>query len=173
MKRNRLWASRAFSRGHCKVTGRGELQRGDGGLIPCPSARAEGGPLRVETRYAREHFPGIFSDLHFGNHFGRAAAPGAAAKPKVSKPEMCRAIGAVALVDDSADYAAQCAEAGVPTVLFGEYGWNRTFERTAAAAYRRTGARASRRKAILGARGRLVRAGDGDAAAARGGGGPE
>ena len=96
-----------------------------------PLARAERGPNR---RYAREHFPGTFSDLHFGNHFGRAAAPGAAAKPKVSKPEMCRAIGAVALIDDSADYATQCAEAGVPTVLFGEYGWNAKFEGAAAAA---------------------------------------
>ena len=32
--------------------------------------------------------------------------------------------GAVCLIDDSQTYAAQCAEAGIPCVLFGEYAWN-------------------------------------------------
>jgi hypothetical protein len=31
----------------------------------------------------------------------------------------------VALIDDSIDYARGMAEAGIPCLLFGEYGWNR------------------------------------------------
>jgi len=65
-----------------------------------------------------KHYPGIFTSLHFGNHFGTSGV-------KVSKPDMCQRIGAVALVDDSLDYARQCSQAGIPAVLFGDYGWNR------------------------------------------------
>ena len=68
------------------------------------------------------YFPGVFSGVHFGNHFGTSGA-------KVSKPEMCARIGAVALVDDSLDYARQCAKAGIRTYLFGDYNWNRSDEK--------------------------------------------
>lgn len=72
-------------------------------------------------RFVDEHFPGTFTELHFGNHFGRSGA-------KVSKPEMCAKIGAVALLDDSLDYARQCAAAELPVFLFGDYPWNATSE---------------------------------------------
>ena len=65
-----------------------------------------------------KHFPGVFTGVHFGNHFGLEGK-------KVSKPEMCARIGAVALIDDSLDYARQLAKAGTRTYLFGDYGWNR------------------------------------------------
>ena len=47
---------------------------------------------------------------------------------KISKPDMCKKIGAVALIDDSLDYAKQCAAAGLPVFLFGDYPWNETAE---------------------------------------------
>ena len=72
--------------------------------------------IEVQTRaFVDKHFPDTFVALHFGNHFGKGGA-------KVSKPDMCAKIGAVALIDDSLDYARQCAAAGVPTFLFGNYG---------------------------------------------------
>ena len=37
---------------------------------------------------------------------------------------MCKKIGAVALIDDSKDYARQCEAAGIPVFLFGDYPWN-------------------------------------------------
>ena len=37
---------------------------------------------------------------------------------------MCAKIGACALIDDSKDYARQCATAGIPVFLFGDYPWN-------------------------------------------------
>jgi hypothetical protein len=37
---------------------------------------------------------------------------------------MCAEIGASYLIDDSIDYATECAAAGVPMLLFGPYAWN-------------------------------------------------
>ena len=78
--------------------------------------------IEPQTRaFLARHFEGLFTAAHFGNHFGREGA-------KTSKPEMCKRIGAVALVDDSLTYARQCAAAGIPTLLFGAYPWNATDE---------------------------------------------
>merc|ERR1712146_122320 len=76
--------------------------------------------IEQDTRsYIDKHFPGIFDGMNFGNHFGVSGK-------KTSKPEMCKQINAVGLLDDSLDYARQCSEVGIPTYVFGEYGWNRT-----------------------------------------------
>jgi len=78
--------------------------------------------IEEQTRiFVRQHFPDTFAALHFGNHFGKTGA-------KVSKPDMCKKIGALALIDDSLDYAKQCAAAGLPVFLFGDYPWNETAE---------------------------------------------
>ena len=74
--------------------------------------------IEQQTRdFVDKHFPDCFTALHFGNHFGTSGA-------KVSKPEMCKKIRAVALIDDSKDYARQCAADGLPVFLFGNYPWN-------------------------------------------------
>ena len=67
--------------------------------------------------FVAKFFPDVFTEVHFGNHFGKTGA-------KVSKPEICKRIGATALIDDSMDYAKQCAAAGLPVFLFGDYPWN-------------------------------------------------
>jgi uncharacterized HAD superfamily protein len=54
-----------------------------------------------------------------GNHYGTEGV-------KRSKPDMCKDIGAVLLIDDSLDYASQCAEAQLDAILFGDYAWNRS-----------------------------------------------
>eukprot|EP00033_Pygsuia_biforma_P000573 GCRY01000675.1.p1 GENE.GCRY01000675.1~~GCRY01000675.1.p1 ORF type:complete len:207 (+),score=31.63 GCRY01000675.1:175-795(+) len=61
-------------------------------------------------------FPGIFKDLHFGNHYGEGK--------RISKPEFCRAINAELLIDDAVKHARACSEAGIKTILFGDYAWN-------------------------------------------------
>jgi uncharacterized HAD superfamily protein len=71
------------------------------------------------TRWIETHYPGVFSDIHFGNHYLSEG------KKKRSKSQMCLEIGAVALIDDSYTYAKDCASAGIPVVLFGDYPWNR------------------------------------------------
>ncbi len=83
--------------------------------------------------WIEEHFAGIFDAIKMGNHYDLKSpdpdAPGdaAAGVVKRSKPDMCRDMGACALIDDSAKYAAQCGGTmgeGFLTVLFGQYGWN-------------------------------------------------
>lgn len=71
----------------------------------------------LTLRWIEQHYPGIFSEVHFGNHYSREG--------KVrSKPEICRDIGAVLLIDDSLQYAMHCFKADIPVLLFGEYAWN-------------------------------------------------
>jgi|EP01044_Picomonas_judraskeda_P003251 hypothetical protein len=78
------------------------------------------------------HFPGLFRDVLFGNHWvPEAASPDLEAEGvvKKTKREMVEAIGAVALVDDSCKYVRELAgSAGGPnyrkSILFGEYAWN-------------------------------------------------
>lgn len=63
-------------------------------------------------RWIDANYPGVFKELHFGNHFGKGKVR--------SKPDLCRSIGAVMMIDDNMRYATQCAEAGIRTCLFGE-----------------------------------------------------
>lgn len=71
----------------------------------------------LTVKWVEQHFPGVFSKLHFGNHYSKEG--------KVrSKPEICREIGAVLLIDDSLQYAMDCYKADIPVLLFGEYAWN-------------------------------------------------
>lgn len=71
--------------------------------------------LQDRTRqWVNEHYRGIFSDrLHFGNHYSSEGVVR-------SKPQLCKSIGAVAIIDDNTRYATQCAAAGIPAYLFGE-----------------------------------------------------
>lgn len=79
--------------------------------------------FEAQTRsWVQEHFPDTFKELHFGNHFAKPDWRGKV--KRVSKPDMCRKIGAVALIEDSLDYAKQCAAVGIPVFLFGNYAWN-------------------------------------------------
>ena len=45
------------------------------------------------------HYPGIFTRIHFGNHYAKEAGK------SVSKSELCRNINAILLIDDSPIYA--------------------------------------------------------------------
>ena len=85
---------------------------------------------------------GAIEDVLFGNHWvPEAATPDATAAgvTKISKPDMVREVGAVALVDDSCKYMRQCCAAAAgggggggggmgpawrKCVLFGDYAWN-------------------------------------------------
>lgn len=72
----------------------------------------------VTRRWLERHFPGTFNGgVFFGNHYGTSGVV-------KSKPAMCAAIGAVALVDDSLTYARQCAHTLERVFLFGNYAWN-------------------------------------------------
>lgn len=72
--------------------------------------------LQEHTRaWVQKHYPDIFteSNFHFGNHFSSQGTVR-------SKPDLCRAIDAVLIIDDNMRYATECAAAGIRTCLFGE-----------------------------------------------------
>lgn len=80
---------------------------------------------RKTEDWIMKHF-GVEADrIHMGNHYTR---PTDACTHKRTKSEMCSAIGAKILIDDSLGYADECAKAGMHVLLFdlnGAYGWNK------------------------------------------------
>jgi 5'(3')-deoxyribonucleotidase len=65
-----------------------------------------------------EHYPGLFSDVHFVPLWGGDKA--------ATKAQICNDIGASYLIDDSFEHCKLAAESGLEALLFGHYGWNRT-----------------------------------------------
>lgn len=74
--------------------------------------------LRSTEKWLDSHFPATFKDVHFTALRGD--------RKKISKAQICQEIGASYLIDDNADHCSLAQEAGVQTLLFGDYGWNRT-----------------------------------------------
>lgn len=72
--------------------------------------------------WIERHYPGIFSDVYFGNHFALEGE----ARPK---SEICRSIGAEVLIDDNPRYAVECAQHNIGVLLFdhnNSYPWSKT-----------------------------------------------
>lgn len=72
--------------------------------------------------WIERHYSGIFSEVHFGNHFALEGEP----RPK---SEICRSIGADILIDDNPRYAVECASRGIEVLLFdynNSYPWSKT-----------------------------------------------
>ncbi|KAJ3695751.1 hypothetical protein LUZ60_001128 [Juncus effusus] len=72
--------------------------------------------------WLEKHYPGLFNEIHFGNHF----ALDGQSKPK---SEICRSLGAKYLIDDNPRYAMECAEVGIKVLLFdyhNSYPWCKT-----------------------------------------------
>ncbi|CAO2823107.1 unnamed protein product [Amaranthus hypochondriacus] len=72
--------------------------------------------------WLNKHYPGMFDEIHFGNHFSLEG---------ISKPksEICRSLGAKVLIDDNPRYAFECAEVGIRVLLFdyqNSYPWCKT-----------------------------------------------
>ncbi|KAJ1418759.1 HAD-like superfamily [Sesbania bispinosa] len=71
--------------------------------------------------WIENYFPGLFHEIHFGNHF---------ALDGVSRPksEICRSLNAKVLIDDNPRYAIECAEVGIKVLLFdyeNSYPWSK------------------------------------------------
>ncbi|KAL9224167.1 hypothetical protein vseg_000230 [Gypsophila vaccaria] len=72
--------------------------------------------------WIEKHYPGLFEEIHFGNHF----ALDGESRPK---SEICRSMGAKVLIDDNPRYALECAEVGMRVLLFdyeNSYPWCKT-----------------------------------------------
>ena len=84
--------------------------------------------LETTTRaWLNTHYPGIFADVVFGNHYGVAgvgSSSSSSSNVKRTKAAMCTAVGASILIDDSPAYAVEAAGAVDVVLLFGRYAWN-------------------------------------------------
>ena len=72
-------------------------------------------------RFIETHFKGLFDNVHYTHDV---------IDPGVNRPkaEMCKELQAITLVDDSLRNVIECAEAGIPSVVFGDYRWNQSEE---------------------------------------------
>lgn len=78
--------------------------------------------IERQTRlWLQRNFPGLFSDILFGNHYGLTGK-------KRSKPELCRSVGAQLLIDDNISYARECAASGMRVIMFD---WDRQYRYSA------------------------------------------
>lgn len=71
-------------------------------------------------KWLDQHFPKLFHDYHFTNIY----AADMDIKPR-SKPEVCKEIGAVVLIDDALRHASDVANSGIPALL-PDRPWNRS-----------------------------------------------
>jgi hypothetical protein len=66
---------------------------------------------KVTLQALKEHFPDIFSSVYLTNAFSKSGR-------KKLKSEVCLEVGAKLLIDDALHNAEDCAEKGIPVVLF-------------------------------------------------------
>jgi hypothetical protein len=71
--------------------------------------------------WINSHFENKFHDVIQIGH------PDVVEKPQ-TKAEVCKAIGAIGLVDDSLGHVQKCAAQGLDGILFGDYPWNQSDE---------------------------------------------
>lgn len=67
--------------------------------------------------WIQAHYSGIFSDVRF--------VPIWESNNTVTKAEICRELGASYLIDDLMRHCRLAAQAGIESLLFGDYSWNR------------------------------------------------
>lgn len=68
--------------------------------------------------YIEHHFQHLIPELRLVGHKETVDVV-------VPKIEICRSLGASALVDDSVEHVSECSETKVQGILFGNYPWNR------------------------------------------------
>ena len=118
VKISRFFASSEFA-GLSPLPGAGEALRALAPharlVVVTARAHAVAGATRA---FLDAHYGGIFADVLHANAWS-------ASGPRESKAVLCARAGAHLLIDDSWHYAHEVAHAGIPTLLFGEYPWNR------------------------------------------------
>lgn len=83
--------------------------------------------LKPETdQWIERHFPGIFSEVHYAGIWDRDLTHETVSQAIThTKAELCRELGADYLIDDQPKHCVGAAEAGIKSILFGDYKWSR------------------------------------------------
>lgn len=74
--------------------------------------------------WLNNHFKGIFLEIHFAGIWDDLEKP-LEERIKATKADVIKQIGANYLVDDQPKHCFAATEAGITSVLFGDYRWNR------------------------------------------------
>lgn len=74
------------------------------------------------TAWLDKHYNKLFSEIHFAGMWDKITDNSI----KATKAELCKRIGADFLIDDQPKHCFAAASAGVKSILFGDYGWNRS-----------------------------------------------
>ncbi len=87
---------------------------------------SRGPSIRRDTiRWIEEGFKGIFEEIHFAPIWDDLEKH-TLEKLKYTKAEILRQVGADYLIDDQPKHCIAAARAGIKSVLFGDYRWNRS-----------------------------------------------
>lgn len=78
------------------------------------------------VEWIEKHYEGLFEDIHFAGIWDDKHSLDHA--DTLTKAEIIGELGADYLVDDHPKHCFAVAKAGIPTVLFGDYSWNRGLE---------------------------------------------
>lgn len=71
------------------------------------------------------HYEGLFEEVHLAGFYDTISEN----SHKMTKAELCKSIGADFLIDDQPKHCLAAADAGVSSILFGNYPWNRNVGR--------------------------------------------
>lgn len=83
--------------------------------------------VKPETEvWLKKYFDGMFTAVHYVGMWD--ASDDVMQKLRANKTAVCLAIGATYLIDDQVKHCAGAADAGIETILFGDYRWNKTMQ---------------------------------------------
>jgi uncharacterized HAD superfamily protein len=88
-------------------------------LVVLTSRRRE--IVNETTEWINLYFEGIFSEVHYAGMWDTITEE----SHLITKGGLCKQIGADYLIDDQPKHCFAAADAGIPSLLFGDYPWNR------------------------------------------------
>jgi len=75
---------------------------------------------KITEAQLEEHFPGVFLDV---------VCCGRVDGTEISKKDYCVKKGIGHIIDDAPHNTLECAENGIKSLLFGDYGWNKEYQK--------------------------------------------
>ena len=74
--------------------------------------------------WIEKHYKNLFAEIHFAGFYDGLKQDAT----KHTKAELLQSIGADYLVDDHPKHCIAAAKAGITSLMFGDYSWNREFK---------------------------------------------
>ena len=81
----------------------------------------------ITREWLDKNYPGVFSEVHYSGAWDDEEKH-SDHKNKATKAQLLQEIGADYLIDDQPKHCVAAAEAGITSILFGDYKWNRSIK---------------------------------------------